>query len=284
MIRLTLLILALGVLIAPALAEDDPAAQEAARKEAARQKALKRQAKVSIDFFRKAVRSRNIDRKMMALLEMGRVKHDLVIAELGGKYALRSRSEDLREGAASLLGDMDFNPQAAGDCLKAALPENDDFPDIQVLIIRSIAKLRYKDALEELKEAAAHLNEEKYRWVTVEVVRTFGVLEDSRALPYLLWMAEYGGKVLKWATGSVTVDTGAAGTVDQEAAEKAWHQKYGHIKPKKPPAPLIRTYMQHLRDTVKKITGQEFEDATKFRVWLIAHAEDYGLDPRELSK
>ena len=53
-------------------------------------------------------------------------------------------------------------------------------------------------------------------------MRTFGVLEDPRCLPFLLWMSEYGGHALKWATGSVTVDTGAAGDVDQRAAEAAW--------------------------------------------------------------
>ena len=41
----------------------------------------------------------------------------------------------------------------------------------------------------ELKATASRLNEQKYKWVTVEVVRTFGVLNDKRALPFLLWMS-----------------------------------------------------------------------------------------------
>jgi hypothetical protein len=97
-------------------------------------------------------------------------------------------------------------------------------------------------------------------------------------------MSEYGGRALKWSTGEVKVDKTRAGDADQREAEAKWKAKYGHIKPKKPPAPLIREYMQELQKTVKKLTGQEFRDATSFRKWLEANAEKLGLDPKELSK
>jgi hypothetical protein len=80
------------------------------------------------------------------------------------------------------------------------------------------------------------------------------------------------------------VDTGASGTADADAAKAKWQALYGGVKPKKPPAPVIRTYMQELEKTVKKLTGEKFKNATEFRKWLVANARSLGLDPRKLSK
>ncbi len=245
--------------------------------------ALVRRIQEKIRFFRKDLASRDKGRRMNAILELSLTKHDLVIKELGER-ALRHRDPDVREAAACVLGDMTNNPDLAGSYLRDNLMKNEDFPEIQRSIIISIGKLRYRGALEQLEAAAAHLNEEKYKYVTVEVVRTMGLIGDPRCLPFLLWMAEYGGHVEKWSTGSVTVDTGAAGDKDQKAAEAAWKAKYGHVKPKKPKPPMIRLYMQELRNTVKKITGQEFANATEFRKWLVANAKRLGLDPKKISK
>ena len=265
------------------LSEEDAAAAEAARAAAAAERALERQAKVSIEIFRRDFRTRDIGKRSRALLELSQVRHASVVDEIG-KRGLADNNEEVRDLAAQLLGDMKNLPEEAGAYLKKAIAKNEDFPEVLISIIRSIGKLGYKGAFEELKEGAAHLNEVKYQWVTVEVVRTFGALGDPACLPFLLWMAEYGGHALKWSTGSVTVDTGAAGDVDQRAAEAAWHAKYGHVKPKRPPAPVIRTYMQELEKTVKMLTGQTFENATDFRKWLEEHAKELGLDPRKLSK
>jgi len=269
------ILLSLVAFVVPAslaVADDEPAND-----------ALKRQADVSIKIFQKEFKSRKLGRKMNAILSLSRIKHELVIDELATR-ALVDRNPEVRDATAQLLGDMGICVEKTGKYLKESLARNEKFPDVQVSIIRSIGKLKYKGALEELKAAAKHLNEAKYQWVTVEVVTTFGVLEDPRCLPFLLWMSEYGGHALKWSTGSVSVDTGASGDTDARAAEAAWHAKYGHVKAKKPPAPVIRTYMQHLEKTVKKLTGQVFKNATEFRKWLVANAESLGLDPRKLSK
>jgi hypothetical protein len=270
--RLMSLSLILALLALPAVAEGEEGND-----------ALKRQAEVSIKIFRKEFKHPSVGRKMTALLDLHRVQHELVVDELG-KRALVDRNPEVRDATAQLLGDMTVCPEKIGEYLKKNLEKNEDFPEVQVSIIRAIGKQKYKDALEELKEAAKNLNSPKYQWVTVEVVRTFGILEDGRSLPFLLWMAEYGGHALSWSTGEVNVDTGASGTADQDAAEAAWKAKYGGVRPKKPPAPVIRTYMQELEKTVKTITGQVFTNATEFRKWLIANAEKFGLDPRKLSK
>ena len=270
--RLVIGALIVLVLAGPAFAQDEP-----------QNDALKRQAEVSIKIFRKEFKRRELGRKMNAILDLSRVKHELVIDELG-KRALADRNPEVRDATAQLLGDMGICVDKTGEYLKVAIGKNEKFPDVQVSIIRSIGKLKYTKAIEELKAAAKHLNEPKYQWVTVEVVRTFGTLEDPACLPFLLWMAEYGGHALSWATGSVSVDTGASGDTDQRAAEAAWQAKYGGVKAKKPPAPVIRTYMQELEKTVKKLTGEKFKNATEFRKWLIANAKSLGLDPRKLSK
>lgn len=281
----------IGVLFfaaAPLFADDPPvdeaakAAEAARAAEAEKAAALERQAKVSLEIFKKNFKG-DTGRKNMALLELAKLKHDLVIDEFG-KRALRDPDPEVRMGAAQLMSEFTFNSALAGKYLRGAIAPNEEFPEVQKSIIRSIGRLKYKDAVEELKDAAKRLNEEPYRDVTVEVVRTFGVLEDPKCLPFLLWLAEYGGTALKWATGEVSVDTGASGDVDQRAAEAAWQAKYGHIKPKRPPAPIIRMYMQELETVVKKLTGQTFPDATAFRKWLEAHAKDLGLDPKDLKR
>jgi len=270
--RLLIQTLVLALLLAPAFAEED-----------AENDAVARQAKVSIKIFRKDFKTRNMSRKMRAILELSLVKHESVVDELA-KRALTDRNPEVRDATAQVFGDMDFCADKAGEYLKKSIAKNDKFPEVLISIIRSIGKLKYTGAFEELKEAAEHLNETKYQFVTVEVVRTFGVLGDPECLPFLLWMSEYGGHALKWSTGSVSVDTGTSGDGDQRAAEAKWKAKYGHVKAKKPPAPVIRTYMDELRKCVKKLTGQEFKTATEFRKWLVANAESLGLDPRKLSK
>ena len=264
-------------------ADEEGAPPEVDEAEAKRQKALELQAKTSIEIFRKEFKSKKQGVRIQAVFDLARVKHDLVIDELA-KKPFYDRDPEVRDATAQLFAEMTFNVEKAGEVLKKALPKNEDYPEVQRSIIRSIGKLKYLDALDELKDAAARLNEEKYKWVTVEVVRTFGELEDPRCLPFLLWMSEYGGHALKWSTGEVKVDKTRSGDADQREAEAKWKAKYGHIKPKKPPAPIIREYMQELQATVKKLTGQEFRDATAFRKWLEANAEKLGLDPKALDK
>jgi len=286
--RLALALLAVLMLSLPIAAkgkkEKEPAPVDpAVAKEAKRQKALEKQAKVSIEIFKKEYKSKRQGRRIQAVFDLARIRHDKVIDELS-KKPLYDRDREVRDATAQLFADFTFNVPKAGAVLKTALARNEDFPEVQRSIIRSIGKLKYLDGLDELKGAAGRLNEQKYKWVTVEVVRTFGVLEDPRCLPFLLWMSEYGGHALKWSTGEVKVDKTRSGDADQKEAEAKWKAKYGHVKPKRPPAPLIREYMQELRKTVKKLTGQEFRDATAFRKWLEANAEKLGLDPKALSK
>lgn len=252
-------------------------------KEVERQKRLEKQAKVSIELFKKEYKSKSYGKRIDAVESLADVHHDWVIDELA-KKPLHDRNEKVRDVVAQLFGEFTFNVDKAGGAIKGAIKENEDYPDVQLSIIRTIGKLKYMGALDELKAAAGRLNEAKYKWVTVEVVRTFGKLDDKRALPFLLWMCEYGGTALKWSTGEVKVDTGASGTADADAAKAKWKAKYGGVKPKKPPAPVIREYMQELQIVVKAMTGKEFKTATEFRKWLIANAEDLGLDAKKLSK
>jgi hypothetical protein len=267
----------LALLAVPLLAEEGGGDAEAAKAAA-----LERQAKVSIEIFRKNFKG-DTGRKAMALLELARVQHDSVIDEFG-KRALRDTDPEARMAAAQLMAEFGYNSELAGKYLRDNLAANEEFPQVQKSIIRSIGRLCYKDAMDQLKEAASRLNEEPYRDVTVEVVRAFGAIGDPKCLPFLLWMAEYGGHALKWSTGEVSVDTGASGDVDQRAAEAAWQAKYGHVKPKRPPAPIIRTYMQELENAVKKLTGRTFASATEFREWLEANAKSLGLTPKDLKR
>ena len=110
-------------------------------------------------------------------------------------------------------------------------------------------------------------------YLLVTVVRAVGNLEDLRALPTLLELWERHPVGYSWETGEVTVDTGAPGTADQEAAEAAWKAKYGNVQKKGKPPVMFKIYIQELCKSVGKITGEEITQASDLRKWMEANIE-----------
>ena len=67
-------------------------------------------------------------------------------------------------------------------------------------------------------------------------------------------------------------------------AEAAWKAKYGHIKGRAAGPAVVKLYMRHLREAVKKLTGKEFKSSKEFKAWLDEHAEEVGLKPKKPAK
>jgi len=83
-------------------------------------------------------------------------------------------------------------------------------------------------------------------------------------------------KRIKWSTGTVNVDTGAAGDADQKAAEAKFNAKYGaggskeKAKAKaKAKAFDERNFDAQLRRCVKAITGESFDNALDMQDWYV---------------
>jgi hypothetical protein len=250
-------------------ADDDAEAREA-----------KKRATSAISRFKSKYKSRKPDHRCNALLDLSRVEHAAVVAEMA-KVLKKDRSEDVRSACVMLLGDMPTVPTEAGAALKAhaAACVKGRKEDAEILkdVAKSIGKLRYKGAHAELLWMLDH----KDQWVVVEAIRAIMNTGDKLALPKLYDMAKYQGATYSWSTGSVSVDTGASGTADQEAAEAAWKAKYGGVRPRKAGPQVVKLYMRHLRECVEKLTGKKFQKLADFKAWLKEHAKEVGMKPEK---
>ena len=141
--RYLIIVLALSVFALAANAGDEakPGADpEKAKQEAdaakKKEQALARQANAAVGVFRKQLKHKKKGLRMQAIVEIGLVKHDLIIHELG-KTTFKHRDPDVRDLVAQVLGDMKQNPELAGNYLRENLMRNVKFPEVQLSIIRA---------------------------------------------------------------------------------------------------------------------------------------------------
>jgi hypothetical protein len=113
--------------------------------------------------------------------------------------------------------------------------------------------------------------------VVIRTLELFGENKDWRTLPLLLEKFKVAmPKRVSWSTGTVTVDTGAAGDTDAKAAEAKFNAKYGAggSKMKAKAKAKARSFDERNFDTqlkaaVKAITGQSFDNAFDFEDWYV---------------
>ena len=256
-----------AVIAPPASAADDDDAQAAKR------------ARSSVSRFKRYYRSKDPDKRCDALMELSRTQHPLIVAEMA-KVLLKERNAEVRDACVQVLGNMSEYPEAAGDAIKAILVmcvAKRREEDVEVLksMAKAIGDLRYRNAHDQLLWLLDH----KDQWVVVSTLGAIAAVGDLKALPKIYDLAAYQGTGYSWSTGSVTVDTGASGTADQEAAEAAWKAKYGGVRPRRAGPTVVKLYMRHLREAVEKLTGEKFRSLAEFKAWINAHEVEVGLKP-----
>lgn len=257
-------LLCLFLLLAPAVAGADDGATL--------------RAKSAIKVFRTEYDTPDPGKRMEAVAGLREHRHPLVVEEIG-RTGLVDRAPAVREVAARVLGFMSDQKADAGRLLTVELMRNEDQPEVQIAIIRAIRKLGYAEARDELTAAAGHFLEEEYRFVTNEVLITFGTLKDAHALPFLLMLAEYEGVYLRGRKGP---RVRAANDAD---AKRIYEKKYGHLKnPKGTPETVMEYWRQELDNAIEAITGQSFETPEEFRSWLEKNYRQLGLKRSELKK
>ena len=231
-------------------------------------------AEKEIAYFKKYAKKAKDDHKWaeMVMSVVG-TQHPDAAEELG-KVLRRDRSVEHQMILAAALADFRDHEEsrvAAGEALHTALDKEKFEVDVVDSIVDSIGKLKYTPAVFSLCEI---LKKGGDPYLLVTTVRAVGNLEDKRALPTLLELWERHPVGYSWETGEVTVDTGAAGTADQEAAEAAWKAKYGSVQKKGKPPVMFKIYIQELAKAVSKITGEEIEKASDLRKWMEEHIEE----------
>ncbi len=258
---LTFAVLAALLAAAPAARADDDAAAV--------------QAKAAIDYFKKYEKKAKDPTKWADLvMELARTKHPLAADELG-KFLMRDKELEhqmILAGALQEFRGDKAGAEAAGKVLHEALDKGKFENEVIDSIVNAIGILEYKPACMSLCDLLGRGGDP---FLLITTVRAVGNLRDMRALPTLLELWERHPVGYSWETGEVSVDTGASGTADQEAAEAAWHAKYdSQMKGKKSPAQMFKVYIQELVKSVEKITGEKIETAAELRTWMEEHVEE----------
>jgi HEAT repeat protein len=179
--------------------------------------------KAVIKVFRKRFAEESMRVRMEALRELAETRHFLAVDEIG-RRVLTDEDPEVRMAGALILARVGANPDRAGPFLRDLLAKNDDHPEVQVEFIRAIRKLDYRGAHRELVKAAMRFLEEDYRFVTAEVLMTFGAQKDVSSLPFMLKLAEYNTEKLRGRRGPA-IRTGSSESTASRRAK--WMKLYG---------------------------------------------------------
>jgi hypothetical protein len=227
-------------------------------------------AKKAASKLRKAYQNKNPKARCNALLEASLTQHELVAREIG-KALRRERNPSVVEAGAMVLGDMKSVALDAGAVLKAQIRARRKQPKAAEMLralVRSIGKLRYTGAHDELMPLLDHAEP----WVVVATIQTLGEVGDRKALPRLYKMAASTGDFYVEATREATGTPRPMADRDRQRADR----KAGAGQSRRVYAEIVKLYMRHLRDTVKKLTGEEFRSLAEFKAWLDEHPEEIG--------
>ena len=212
-------------------------------------------------------RVQDTGKRMNAIHSLARTKNDLVTERLG--KLLSHPDHEIRMGAAMALDSMSHNPDKAGEILRAFITSGKEKEDeVMINCMLSLGRLLHVKAIDDMGEVILkHGNV----FVKIEGLKAYAKMKDKAALlPILdLWLVNPQG--YSWEGGEVTVDTGAPGTADQEAAEAAYNAKYGNQQRRGSPPTMLKTYIQQIVETVFQITGTKMNVPTDLMKWLVEH-------------
>jgi len=227
-------------------------------------------AKQAIARFETDFKATEIGRKMGALQSLSRTKNDLVTERIG--RLLGHQDAEIRMGAVMVLDGMYQNEDLAGEIVRkyvASGKEKDD--EVMINCMLTLGRLKHVKAIEDMGEV---ILKHTFVFVKIEGLKAYGKMKDKKALlPILdLWLVDPQG--YEWEGGEVTVDTGAPGTEDQDAAEAQYKQKYGNQQRRGAPPTMLKTYIQAIVNAVFEITGEKMKKPTDLMKWLVAHEKE----------
>jgi hypothetical protein len=257
-------------------------------------------AKEAIEAFRRDFKSEDMDRRLDALKRLRHVVHPDV-ADVLLDLALQGKEAEVRAAAfrgltfqktsAKVLGPKvaRFLAEAAEANRKAKAKGDYGFlvdrktgePDYDSPEGKAAMRVK-RDRGKMLAEAARLLDSLGYREKdSVEAFREFLFDGDDDLVAMVLGMF---GKWKEWSVlkpeflelfemypkedevnvGSASVDTGASGNADAQAAKRKWMAKYGDPDRRRPRPKVVKALKQAILD----ITGEKFEDPKAFREYL----------------
>ena len=237
--------------------------------------AWEKQAKAEIAYFKKhSKRARDDQTYADLLMAVASTEHPIAAKYLGD-LILRDKDLEHQMIAAAALQDFRRGEEsrlAAGEAAMRALVKGKKLEiDVKDSLVDTLGKLKFEPAVEPICEI---LKKGGDPYFLVTCVRALGRIGSLKALPQLLQLWERSPVGYSWETGEVSVDTGAAGTADQDAAEAQWKAKYGNAGPKGKPPMMMKFYIQELAQAVAKIVGEKLKGPSELRAWMEAREEE----------
>jgi hypothetical protein len=217
-----------------------------------------------------------------AIRRLAEVQHEKVVDAI---FKLtRHRNELIRTSAVLQLGVQRALPGYAGAAVVKAVRKNHTDHTFVMAGVETIGALGYLGAGDLLRELLKH---HQYAVVKHSLV-TMGELADSRFIEDIIKLMKKLKleKGAKWDGVSVTYDTGAPGTHDQEMAEKIGKAKEAKNKGKgRGAARSMRDLGPVVLQVAKELTGQEFTGSISARKWVNANREHVkGLHARDTQR
>jgi hypothetical protein len=240
-------------------------------------------AKEALDRFREAFGPAEGEARLHAVYSLHDVPHALVLKEL--ERLLKHKDPQVRNVAALAVGGQSQDAGKAGDVLLRSFQRDFDTDVVVASVLEGMAELKYMGYWPDLKKAI----EDTRSTVVLRALDLLGSNKDWRAVPHLVELYKIAlPKGSSWSTGEVSVDTGAAGDADQQAAEAEFNRKYGGRGGRgggggggRSRSSMLRNLSTQLERCVKQITGQEFKTALDFQEWWV---ENYVMVARKIAE
>ena len=235
------------------------------------------EAKVAVKEFKDAFRkAKTIEEKQGLVFSLHDVPNDYTIREL--RKVLKNKHEAIRGVAALALGGQRHNKPAAGKMLMKTYQKEKKNLEVAISCLDALKSLKwygYWPAVE--KDAGKGARSA----IVIRILELLGENRDYRAIPMLLEMYKVAmPKRVSWKTGTVNVDTGAAGNEDNEAAQREFNRRYGRGGSNerrkaegKAKAFDARNFSTQIRKCAKQITGEDFETDVDLEDWWVEHYE-----------
>jgi hypothetical protein len=236
-------------------------------------------AKAALAKFKEAFKAKDPAAKADAVDGLGKTNHPFVVQEL--VKLTRHKDAEIRAAAFMNLGDQRAIPGVVGaEMLKLLDVKSQDW-EFLAHVIDAIEGAGCRGAWQPLVTLLHHDNQIVVRWA----LSALGDLKEVRAVDAVVALI----KELKieegvsWDGVEVNVDTGAAGSGDQQKAEAIGKAMLAANKAKgRSGARKMRNLGSIVYDVLKDLTGQQFKSGNEARAWVEAHKAELDAQKKAL--
>ena len=227
-------------------------------------------AKAAIAKFKAEFKGKDVAKKADAVDTLGDVNHPFVVDEL--IKVTKHKDPELRAAAFQNLERQRAIPDVAGRAVLSGVDVKSKDVAALTSAIDTVEVLRHRGALPVLLTLCRHDDHAVVR----AALDALGDLQDVRALDAVLELlkelkVEEG---VKWDGASASVDTGAAGNGDQQAAEAAARAAgAANARKGKSAARRMRSAGEIVYMVLKDLTGEAFGSGKEARAWVEKHKD-----------